>query len=80
MKEKLSIDIIRIRYHAVMIEIYDCIARKDTQRALVIRIKLIKLFIDFTSMKGSKEITDMKACLNLMGNKLLTIPSSHGSN
>ena len=80
MKEKLSIETIRIRYHTVMIEIYDCIARKDTQRALTIRFKLVKLFVDLNSMKRFKEIIDMKACLNLMGNKLLTIPSSHESN
>ena len=80
MEEKPSIKVIRLRYHTVMDEIYDCIARKDTQRALATRIKLIKVFIDLTYMKGSKEITEMKACLNLMGNKLITIPSLHESN
>ena len=80
MNKKLSIKIIRTKYHRLMIEIYDCIARKDTQRALVIRTRIIKLFVNLTSMKESKEIPNMKACLNLMGNKLLTIPSLHDSN
>ena len=80
MNEKLSINIIRTEYHRLMIEIYDCIARKDTQRALVIRTRIIKLSIVLTSMKGSREILNMKACLNLMGNKLLTLPFSHLSN
>ena len=79
MNEKLSIKIIRTKYRRLMIEIYDCIARNDTQRALVIRTRIIKLFIGLTSIKESKEIRNMKACLNLMGNKLLTIPSSHVS-
>ena len=80
MNEKLSIEIIRTKYRWLMMEIYDCIARNDTQRAIEVRTRIIKWFIDLTSMKGSKEILHMKACLNLMGNKLLTIPSSHESN
>ena len=79
MNETLPVKAIRAKYRKLMADIYDCLARNDTQRALVIRTRIIKLFIALTSMKGSREILNMKACLNLMGNKLLTLPFLHVS-
>ena len=80
MSETLPVKVIRTRYRKLMVDIYDCLARNDTQRALAIRARIIRLFIALTSMKGSREILNMKACLNLMGNKLLNPPFSHASN
>ena len=76
MDRKLPIWVIRVRYRRLMAEIYDCLARNGVPKGLAVRTRINKLLVVLISMEGSREILNMKASLNLMGNKLLILPFS----
>ena len=79
MDKKLPLWIIRVRYRRLMVEIYDCLAQNGVPNGLAIRARVNKLLVALISMEGSKEILNMKACLNLMGNKLNNLPFATGA-
>ena len=79
MDRKLPIWIIRVRYRRLMAEIYDCLAQNGVPKGLAVRTRVNKLLVVLISMEGSREILNMKASLNLMGNKLNNLPFSTGA-
>ena len=79
MDRKLPIWVIRARYRQLMADIYDCLARNDTHKGLVVRTRINKFLDVLIPMEGSREILNMKASLNLMGNKLNNLPFATGT-
>ena len=79
MDGKLPMWVIRARYRRLMAEIYECLAQNGVPKGLAIRTRVNKLLIVLISMKGSKEVLNMKASLNLMGNKLNNLPFATGA-
>ena len=79
MNESLTIEDIRYRYHELMADTYDCLARNDAHKGLVVRTRINRLLVVLIPMLRSREITNMKLDLYRMRNKLLTLPFSHVS-
>ena len=79
MDELLSIEDIRKRYHDLMADTYDCMARNDAIKGFQVRTQINALLGILIPMLRCREITNMKRDLYRMRNKLLTLPFSHVS-
>ena len=79
MDELLTIEAIRERYHELMADTYDCMARNDAHKGFTVRIRINTLLGILIPMLRSREITNIKLDLYRMRNKLLTLPFSHVS-
>ena len=60
MNELRTIEDIRIRYHELMADTYDCLVRNDVHKGLVVRTHINRLLAILIPMLRSREITDMK--------------------
>ena len=79
MDELLSIEDIRRKYHDLMADTYDCMARNDAHKGVAVRIRINALLGILIPMLSCREITTIKVDLYRMRNKLLTLPFSHMS-